>query len=38
MKRGRKMKKKEYQKPEINVIEIETEDIITTSVETPIMP
>lgn len=31
------MKKKEYQKPEINVIEIETEDIITTSVETPIM-
>ena len=32
------MKKKEYQKPEINVIEIETEDIITTSVETPIMP
>ena len=32
------MKKKEYQKPEINVIEIETEDIITTSVETPIIP
>lgn len=31
------MKKKEYQKPEINIIEIETEDIITTSVETPIM-
>lgn len=31
------MKKKEYQKPEINVIEIETEDIITTSVETPIV-